>query len=399
MESPNKNKRCPLLGLAALLLLFITMAPVAATFPLFELDQDNQNPRGHIQVSLDHATGLFIWRPYIGASRYQIRYRKCNDYTQDVFLDGQAHSSYQIPGYDNEVRVTIHVFAFGIDDYTGQERKLNSGHVSNNLYCNWSPDAPDYADRIGSTTPTPVPPPDPANTPAPWNPPGKTTLNDLFAPRGVSVRLNNETGRVDWGAVTGATRYEISYNGCRMPRLVLQAFGLHYFEIPGYESSVRYDVRIDVYDGQQTLLGYGTASNQRYCGNTSGNTPSQQQRSVQTRSSQLVQKNMIVSPHAGSSLVVFVDAGQIHAQDNIRGSSLSAPGSCSPGQSLAANDSLMISCTSDGHFIVLQVHPQHPADKRRDLVVFNSSLTYCYRAYEYTETGAIEVFYSLCGDN
>ena len=30
MESPNKNKRCPLLGLAALLLLFITMAPVAA---------------------------------------------------------------------------------------------------------------------------------------------------------------------------------------------------------------------------------------------------------------------------------------------------------------------------------------------------------------------------------
>ena len=34
MESPNKNKRFPLLGLAALLLLFITMAPVAAQAPV-----------------------------------------------------------------------------------------------------------------------------------------------------------------------------------------------------------------------------------------------------------------------------------------------------------------------------------------------------------------------------
>ena len=389
MESPNKNKRCPLLGLAALLLLFITMAPVAAQEVSLN---DLFAPQG-VSVRLNNETGSVDWDLVTGTSRYAISYTGCRMPRVVVQAIGVHH--FQIPGYDAALRYDVGVRAYGEVD--GEETLLGYGTDSNDRYCTSAPEPVDPVNPINPPDPVdpvnPSNPPDPVNT---GNPPGGTTLNDLFAPQGVSVRLNNETGHVEWNPVTSAARYDISYTRCESPRQTLQVYGLHLFDIPGYESSVRYDVRIDVYDGQQTLLGYGTASNQRYCGNTSGNTPSQQQRSVQTRSSQLVQKNMIVSPHAGSSLVVFVDAGQIHAQDNIRGSSLSAPGSCSPGQSLAANDSLMISCTSDGHFIVLQVHPQHPGDGRRDILVFNAALTNCYRAYEYLETGAIEAFYRKC---
>ena len=97
------------------------------------------------------------------------------------------------------------------------------------------------------------------------------SLNDLFAPQGVSVRLNNETGRVEWDPVTGATSYKISYNGCRMPSVVLEAVGVHHFQIPGYQATVRYDVGVRAYgevDGEETLLGHGTDSNDRYCTST-----------------------------------------------------------------------------------------------------------------------------------
>ena len=89
----------------------------------------------------------------------------------------------------------------------------------------------------------------------------EVSLNDLFAPQGVSVRLNNETGSVDWDLVTGTSRYEISYTGCRMPRVVVQAIGVHHFQIPGYDAALRYDVGVRAYgevDGEETLLGYGT---------------------------------------------------------------------------------------------------------------------------------------------
>ena len=180
-----------------------------------------------------------------------------------------------------------------------------------------------------------------------------------------------------------------------MPRLVLQAIGLHYFEIPGYEATVRYDVRIDAFrqaDGQETLLGYGTDSNDRYC--TSTPDPASDTQNDFTTIQVLVDGT--VSPHAGSSLVVNIEGGNIVARDNTLGTSLSAPGSCVANQTLASSDSLVISCTPDGNFKVLQVHPQHPGDGRRDILVFNAALTNCYRAYEYLETGAIEVFYRKC---
>ena len=67
-----------------------------------------------------------------------------------------------------------------------------------------------------------------------------------------------------------------------------------------------------------------------------------------------------------------------------------------PATMLASNDSLEISCTADARFRVLQVHAQHPADGRRDILVFNATLTDCYRAYQYLATGREEIFSSVC---
>ena len=105
---------------------------------------------------------------------------------------------------------------------------------------------------------------------------------------------------------------------------------------------------------------------------------------------------MNVSPHPGSTLHVSVEGGNIHALDSARSVSLFAHGNCYAGYLLASNDSLEISCTADARFRVLQVHAQHPADGRRDILVFNATLTDCYRAYQYLATGREEIFSSVC---
>ena len=105
---------------------------------------------------------------------------------------------------------------------------------------------------------------------------------------------------------------------------------------------------------------------------------------------------MNVSPHPGTTLHVRVEGGNVHALDSARSVSLFAHGNCYAGAMLAANDSLEISCTADARFRVLQVHAQHPADGRRDILVFNATLTDCYRAYQYLATGREEIFSSVC---
>ncbi len=111
----------------------------------------------------------------------------------------------------------------------------------------------------------------------------------------------------------------------------------------------------------------------------------------------VVKENKVVAQHAGSSLVVYIDeGGNINAKDADKGHSLSAIGRCKPGDTLATSDHFVISCTADGQFRVLQVQPQHPQDKRRDLVVFDASISSCYRAYEYLDTGRTEIYWSKC---
>ena len=112
---------------------------------------------------------------------------------------------------------------------------------------------------------------------------------------------------------------------------------------------------------------------------------------------QVIKENKVISQHPGSSLVVTIDeGGNINAWDTVIHKSLSAVGNCKPGDTLATSDFFSISCTAGGMFRVLQLQPQHPQDRRRDLVVFDAKVTSCYRAYEYLDNGRIEIYFSKC---
>ncbi len=472
MESPNKNKRCPLLGLAALLLLFITMAPVAAQAP--------------VQIALLSVTvsdtGNVSWNSVPGISRYALGYFVgCRG--PRVEWGASGINQFQVPDYDPALHLYFWIEAFGEID--GRERLIGQGNVSNDGSC-WIPPEPETQPEPGNTstiqniavrfsldvtrgevawrfipsvylyqfsysrcggpwvlggirsvlggegrgTRQYVPDYDPnvrydfrvrglteqngqytvvgegfgnngreCGTSPPPLPENTVPSGPVIAP--ITVLLNNQTGQVSWGPLNDTTRFMVTYSACQGSRVTNQDGTSLSFQIPGYQSTVRYDVRVDAFEGANDfLVGYGVTSNNIACAS-----PHPQDSLFESPPSNapgtftLVEQNMTIAPHAGSSLVVSVSSGRINAEDRSRGASLSAPGRCTAGQTIASSDSLVISCTSDGHFKVLQIHPQHPADKRRDFVVFNPSLTYCYRAYEYTETGAIEVFYSLCGDN
>ena len=104
-----------------------------------------------------------------------------------------------------------------------------------------------------------------------------------------------------------------------------------------------------------------------------------------------------ISPHAGTTLLVWIEDGEIVARDYTLDVELTAPADCSDGeQILAESDELKIECTAVDEFRVTQLVPQHPADGRRDILIFDAALTTCYRAYEYLESGALEVFWREC---
>ena len=104
-----------------------------------------------------------------------------------------------------------------------------------------------------------------------------------------------------------------------------------------------------------------------------------------------------ISPHPGTTLLVWIEGGRVLALDFTLDVELSAPANCSRGRRLLArNDALRIECLARNEFRVTQLNPQHPQDGRRDILVFDTLLTNCYRAYEYIDSGAIEVFWREC---
>ena len=209
--------------------------------------------------------------------------------------------------------------------------------------------------------------------------------------------------------------YWVYWERCNQPKTQLQVFGFTNILIPNFVSSDRYDVRVDaiiVTGSEQKVIAWNYSSNNLYCSSqpAPGNiveisvnlTPidDDDNPTAQTLvpTIQLIRERAPreISWHAGTSLKVSTQNGRITAIDFGRNKSLAVEGNCYPGQVLAHNDALVISCTADGRFHVLQVNPQHPGDRRRDLLVFNADLSDCFRAYEYLDTGVIEVFWSKC---
>ena len=324
-----------------------------------------------VRFNLDVTRGVVSWRFIPSVYLYQFSYSRCGGPwvlggIRSV-LGGEGRGTQQyVPDYDPNVRYDFRVRGF--TEQNGQYTVVGEGFGNNGREC-------------GS-----APPPQPA-APAPSGP--------VLAP--ISVLLNHQNGQVTWGPLNDTTRFVVVYDACLASRVTTQVGTALSFQIPNYQSTVRYDVRVDAFESGNEHVGYGVTSNNIACASPHARDsmyeapPSNAPGTIT-----LTERNGTISRHIGSSLIVHTSSGTINARDNSRGASLSAPGNCVAGQTIAASDSLVISCTADGLFKVLQVHPQHPQDGRRDILVFNSSITYCYRAYEYLETGAIEVFYSQC---
>lgn len=403
------------------------------------------NPIGHIRVNLNRETGLFSWRQYNGASYFVVRYRKCNEFTHDVLLQGGHHTSFQVPDFSSNVGLDISVFAFGFFDGAWQPtedaRLLNTGHSGNPVFCNWSDDAPDFDDReegeiripIGNTdlhpvhenAPQPVSPSQPSRPPASSSPgvevvesPPVPVPGDQHKPSsgGLTVTLVVAHGKVIWTDVPGATVYMVFWERCNHPKHQLPVIGFTEILIPNFVANERYEIRVEALSGTgsgQRVIAWNYATNDYPCSSqpapqniivipTVVYVPPEEGQPVPTPVPSSI--NHIVSEprpreiswHAGSTLKVSTERGRITVIDVGRKSSLAVDGICIPGQTLAANADLVISCTTDGRFYVLQVHPQHAGDRRRDLLVFNASLTNCFRAYEYLDTGVVEIFWRKC---
>ena len=350
-------------------------------------------------MTLDPATGNLAWRPNTisGVESYEILYSgACREPITRLRKSGPG--SFIIPGYDASERYIVDITAFGPGDVW-----LGHGKADNGVPCGQ-----------------------------------------------LNFSLDRETGTIAWSprTITGVKRYDLYYGACHGAKGILHPTEPGTFTIPDYDPALSYLVEIVATgrdeNGAETWLGHAKADNGVACPylpehlalmqtplgpavsvpqqvNSTGNMPDPMTPAglnlVQIGSTDLtvgyiasadptpvpvapvatlVMTSMNVSPHPGSTLHVSVEGGNIHAYDSARNAGLFAHGNCYAGTLLASNDSLEISCTADGRFRVLQVHAQHPADGRRDILVFNATLADCYRAYQYLATGTEEIFSSVC---
>ncbi len=383
-----------MLRFAMLSLLLVMVSPLAA--------QELATPAPGVHVTLDPVTGVLAWTPnaITGVSRYEILYSgNCQE--PITRLNKSAPGSLTIHDYNAAERYIVDITAFGQRD--GKEVWLGHGKADNGVPCGQ-----------------------------------------------LNFSLDRETGTIAWSprSITGVQRYDVYYGACHGAKGILHPTAPGTFTIPDYDPTLSYLVEVVATgrdnDGNETWLGHAKADNGVICPylqehldlmqtplgtgvspqqqvNTTGTLPDTTDpvglnleqvgstglaegyvaSSVPTPTpvapaATLVLTSMNVSPHPGSTLHVRVEGGNIHALDSARSVSLFAHGNCYAGYLLASNDSLEISCTADARFRVLQVHAQHPADGRRDILVFNATLTDCYRAYQYVATGSEEIFSSLC---
>ena len=382
-----------MLRLIVLSLLLVMVSPLAA--------QELATPVPGVHVTLDPVTGVLAWSPnaITGVSRYEILYSgNCQE--PITRLNKSAPGSLTIHDYDATERYIVDITAFGQRD--GKEVWLGHGKADNGVPCGQ-----------------------------------------------LNFTLDRETGTIAWSprSITGVKRYDLYYSACHGAKGILHPTAPGTFTIPDYDPTLSYLVEIvatGLDDGKETWLGHAKADNGVICPylpehlalmqtplgpvvsitqqvDSTGIMPAPMTpvglNLVQIGSTDLtvgyvasadstpapvalavtlVETSMNVSPHPGSTLHVSVEGGNIHALDSARSVSLFAHGNCYAGTMLAANDSLEISCTADGKFRVLQVHAQHPADGRRDILVFNATLTDCYRAYQYLATGREDIFSSVC---
>jgi len=211
-----------------------------------------------------------------------------------------------------------------------------------------------------------------------------TTLAQVVAnPTNVNI---DSTGLVTWNPVPGASLYQLqiclSDTSCTSGATVSSSF-----QISGFDAESSWVVTIRT--------------------NSSGNLSSGTVvRWPPPRTSEGDDDPIVVSladgrvaPHAGSSINVWVEAGNLVAQDYLHGEKLVFTATCEAGDEdslLQYNDALEIWCLASGQYRVVQLIAPHPQDMRTDMLVFDTALTDCYRMYYYPTTGVTEVYSQGC---
>ena len=215
----------------------------------------------------------------------------------------------------------------------------------------------------------------------------------------------SSVGFVHWDAADDATSYEANWkltDGLWSPFIIVDADDPLNFTIPNFDAELVYEVRV------RSLLAIGNATiysdyayqdwpmpvslPSREIDSSGGSGDSDDVAEIDPR------WLCRVSPHNGSSLIVWDCNNMVEARSGEDGTSLFTSERCSGFTSrlITSSTTIEIWCNADNHYLVIELIPQHPQDGRRDMLVFDDLVTECYRAYQYLATGTVEVWHRTC---
>ena len=215
----------------------------------------------------------------------------------------------------------------------------------------------------------------------------------------------SSVGFVHWDAADDATSYEANWkltDGLWSPFVIVDSADPLNFTIPNFDAELVYEVRV------RSLLAIGDAtiySDYAYqdwpmpvsvlARENDGAGGSGNSYDVGASDPRLLCQ---VSPHNGSSLLVWDCNNMVEARSGEEGTSLFTSERCSGFTSrlITSSTTIEIWCNTDNHYLVIELVPQHPQDSRRDILVFDDLVTECYRAYQYLATGTVEVWHRAC---
>ena len=215
----------------------------------------------------------------------------------------------------------------------------------------------------------------------------------------------SSVGFVHWDAADDATSYEANWkltDGLWSNIFTIDAADPLNFTIPNFDAELVYEVRV------QSVLAIGNAniySDYAYQDwpmlvslpgkvddGSGGSGDSDDVAAIDPRDL------CRVSPHDGSTLIVWDCSNMVEARSGEEGTSLFTSERCSGFTSrlITSSTTLEIWCNADNHYLVIELVPQHPQDARRDILVFDDLVSQCYRAYQYLATGTVEVWHRAC---
>ena len=215
----------------------------------------------------------------------------------------------------------------------------------------------------------------------------------------------SSVGFVHWDAADDATSYEANWkltDGLWSPFIIVDSADPLNFTIPNFDAELVYEVRV------RSVLAVGNANiysdyayqdwpmpvsvPAREIDSSGGSGDSDEVGEIDPR------WLCRVSPHNGSSLIVWDCNNMVEARSGEEGTSLFTSERCSGFTSrlITSSTTLEIWCNEDNHYLVIELVPQHPEDARRDMLVFDDLVSQCYRAYQYLATGTIEVWHRAC---